>query len=183
MNMKTSKCLLITAVAALSVGGLNIQKLHAADRARPIRPGSQPSPGESTTPAGPGQGHGLQVFEKMKEKLNLTDDQVAQIRLELQAEAEPLKDLMTRYQEARTGLRDAYQAPNANEASVRAAANKLGAVQTDLAVERFKLFNRINPILTEEQQEKMKQLQSQLDEFMSSALNRMGQRPGATPAQ
>jgi Spy/CpxP family protein refolding chaperone len=128
--------------------------------------------------AGPGAARPLrgQLLEKAKEKLSLTEDQVARIKAELGTEKETLKALIGQLHDAKVSLREAIQAAGATEASVRAAAAKVGAAEADLAVERFKLYGRINPILTDDQREKVKQMQSQLDDFLDGAINRLGER-------
>jgi len=155
--MTLTKWLPLTVAVALGALGLSFNT-GAADSGAPQRPGRG------------------RFLERAKEKLALTDEQLDQIKAELQADRETLKSLILRLHEARTGLRDAIQAADATEASVRAAAAKVGTAQTELAVERFKLFGRINPILTEEQREKVKQFQAQIDEFVDGAINRLGER-------
>lgn len=157
--MKMNKLLGIAMAAAVSAGGLGIESARAADNSeRPAR---------------------ARILERVKEKLDLTDDQVAQIKANLGQEKETIKNLILKMHEARVGVREAIRASNATEASVRAAAAKIGAVQADLAVERFKLFGRINPILTDEQRQKVKEMESRIDEWVESAVNRIGERKGS----
>jgi Spy/CpxP family protein refolding chaperone len=152
--MKISKLL---AISALTLGAAFASYAQA-----PAEPPARP-------PQAP-------FLERAREKLGLTDEQVTKIKAELQAQQETLRKLILKLHDARAALRDAIQDPAATEASVRAAASKVGAVQTDLAVERFKLVGRINPILTQEQRDKVKQHASQLDEFIDGAINRLGER-------
>jgi Spy/CpxP family protein refolding chaperone len=163
-SMKRSKCLFLTLAAGLIAGGLMTFNLtfnsHAVEQS-----------------AGPGRFHG-QLLERAKEKLGLTDDQVAKIKTELSADKDSLKDLISRLHQAKTGLREAIQSSDATEASVRAAAAKVSAVEADLAVERMKLHSRISPILTDEQKEKVKAFQSRIDEFVDNLVNHMGDRLG-----
>jgi Spy/CpxP family protein refolding chaperone len=157
--MKMNKLLGIAMAAAVSAGGLRITSAGATDTSeRPAR---------------------ARILERVKEKLDLTDDQVAQIKAELGQEKETIKNLILKMHEARAGVREAIRASNATEASVRAAAAKIGAVQADLAVERFKLYGRINPILTDEQRQKVKEMESRIDEWVESAVNRIGERKEA----
>lgn len=108
--------------------------------------------------------------------LGLTDQQTTQIRAILKAEKDTLTHLLTRLHEARIGLRQAIRAPGATEASVRAASAKVAAVASDLAVERFKLHGKINPILTDEQRSKIAAWEQRLDDFIDNVINRVGQR-------
>lgn len=158
--MKNSKCLVFTLAAGLATAGLSVFNSQAA---------------ESPDRSGPFRG---QLLERAKEKLNLADDQVAKIKDAINAEKEPMKNLTLRLYVARRDLGDAISAPNATEASVRAASAKVAAVESDLAVERMKLRARINPILTNDQRQKLKELQSKLDEFVDSLVSHLGDRLG-----
>ena len=157
-NMKTSKWMAIGLVAAVGACGTFAFKARAAERTFGAR-------------AARGQ-----FLERAKEKLGLTDDQAAQIKNALLAEKDTLKGLISKLHDARTGLREAIQASNATETTVRAASAKVAAVEADLAVERLKLFGKISPILTEEQRAKIKEFQSRLDDFVDGAIDRLGER-------
>src|ERR1041384_3006782 len=156
--MRTLNGKAVAAALLLTLGSFNTLHTTAAER-----------------PAAERTGRG-QMLEKIREKLQLNDEQVSQIKAELAVEKETLKGLVVRLHQARVGLREAIGSKNASEASVRVAAAKISAVQSDLAVERFKLYGRIHPILTEEQREKVKQFESQLDELIQGALNRLVDR-------
>jgi Spy/CpxP family protein refolding chaperone len=155
--MKMSKFLSITAAAALTAGGLIVLKTQAAQT---------------------NGFHGLrgQFLEKAKEKLGLTDEQVTEIKTQLAGEKDTLKILLTKWHDARVDLREAIQAPNATESSVRVASAKVASTEADLAVERLKLFSKISPILTSDQREKVKEFQSKIDDFLDNAINRIGDR-------
>jgi len=156
--MKTSKWLVVTVAAALAAGGLFTLNSRAANHAA--------SPGRA-------RGH---LLERAKEKLGLSDEQVAQIKGIFKADKDGLTSLMTRLHEARAGLRSAIQAADATEASVRAASTKVAAVEADLAVERLTLFGKISPILTAEQRGKLGELQARMDDFVDGLINRVGER-------
>ncbi len=156
--MKTSKWLVIAVAAALGASGLVVLKARAADRAtsgRPVRG---------------------QFLERAREKLGLSDDQVSQIKAQLLAEKDNLKTLISKWHDARIGLREAIQASDATEASVRAASAKVAAAEADLAVERLKLYGKISPILTADQLDKVKEFQSNIDDFLDGAISRIGDR-------
>src|SRR5215216_5484990 len=123
--MRTSKWFALTLAAAVAAGGLFT--LHA----RPI------------DGAGPHQRAAGKLRERVKDKLGLTDEQVTQIKAELKGEKDAIKSLLTRMHDARTALRAEIQKPDATEASVRDAAAKVAAVESDLAVERLKLHGKI----------------------------------------
>ena len=118
------------------------------------------------------------IRERAKTELNLTDQQVAQIKQILKADKGEIAGLVTRLHDARVGLRGAIQAPGATEASVRVASAKVAAVEADLAVERLRLFGKISPILTAEQREKLQELRGRADDFVDKLINRAGARRG-----
>jgi len=157
--MKTARWLVITlAAGVLAAGGLFTMEASAAEK-----PSLQ-------------RGVKSQFLQRAKEKLGLTDDQVAKIKTELKAEKDTLSDLLSRLHEARVGLREAIQTADANETSVRASSAKVAAVEADLAVERLKLYGRISPILTTEQREKIMEFQTRLDDFVDNMVNHLGER-------
>ena len=153
--------MLIAVAVALGAGGLVVFKAHAAERSF----GGRPMRG--------------QFLERAKEKLGLTDDQVSQIKAQLLAEKDNLKGMIAKLRAARVGLREAIQASDATETSVRAASAKVAVAEADLAVERLKLFGKISPILTDEQRDKVKEFQSKLDDFVDGAISRIGERLGS----
>jgi Spy/CpxP family protein refolding chaperone len=158
--MKTSKWFGLILAAILGVGGLPLLNAHAAN---------DPAPQDRGALRG-------RFLERAKQKLGVTDDQGTQIKAVLKTDKDILTRLLSRLHEARGGLRAAIQAPDASEASVRAASAKVASVEADLAVERMKLFGKLSPILTAEQREKLKEFQSRMDDFVDSAIGRLGER-------
>jgi Spy/CpxP family protein refolding chaperone len=156
--MRTSKWFILTAAAALAAGGLTRVTAEPAERQRPLR-----------------QAH-AGFLERAKERLGLTDEQVSQIKAALSGERETLRAIITRLHDARLEAREAIHSSDATESSVREAAAKIGAVQSDLAVERLKLYRRISPILTEQQREKLKEFETQVDDFVDSTISGLGAR-------
>jgi Spy/CpxP family protein refolding chaperone len=121
-----------------------------------------------------------QLMEKVKEKLGLTDEQVAKLNEQLQGEKEVLKQLISKLHDSKLELRSAIHLSDASESSIRAACAKVAAVEADLAVERHKVFAKINPILTSEQREKAKEFMGKIDDFIDGAINRLGERLGGS---
>jgi Spy/CpxP family protein refolding chaperone len=156
--MKTTKWLILTTAAALTAGGLITLHARPANKA-----------GQQRIAQG-------RFLERAKEKLDLTDEQVAQIKAVLKSERETITGLLSLMHDARTGLREAIQAPEATETSVRVAAAKVADVQAELAVERLKLRGKITPILTDAQREKAAQMRARLDKFADRAIQRMNER-------
>jgi Spy/CpxP family protein refolding chaperone len=110
----------------------------------------------------------------VKEKLGLTQDQVVRIKSVIGGEKDILKGLITGLREAQVALREAIQAPNANESTVRAASAEVAVVEADLAVERLKLFGQVNSILSPEQRGKLKETQAKIDELIDNRIGQIG---------
>lgn len=147
--MKTNKWITLTLVTALNLVGLMTTPSLAADTATP--------------------GHG-RFFQRLAQRLNLTDDQKAQIKTILRSEKDTLKPLLGQLHSARQNLRAAIQASDANETTVRAASAKVAAAEADLAVERMKIYGKIAPILTDEQRRQISELQQRADAFADRAI-------------
>jgi Spy/CpxP family protein refolding chaperone len=149
-----NKILILATVAAIALCGLTSITL-AADNAAPA----------------PLRG---QLLRRIAERLNLTADQKAQIKSVLSGEKDTLAPLLGQLHEARTNLRAAIRASNANETSVRAASAKVASAEADLAVERMKLYGKIAPILTEAQRQQLSEMQQRADEFVDNVIARAG---------
>jgi Spy/CpxP family protein refolding chaperone len=152
--MKTFKYAALIAAVVLAMGGLFAPTTRAA---------------QSTTNGSPSG----KLRERVKEKLNLTDDQLAQIKTALKSEKENIKSLLTRLHEAHAQLRAAIHQTGATETVVREAAAKVAAVESDLAVERLKLYGKISPILTADQRAKLAQYEAGMDQFVENVINRI----------
>jgi Spy/CpxP family protein refolding chaperone len=153
-SMKNKRFLAIIAAVAVTVGGLAVYRAHAAPSDRP--------------------GHGV-VLQRIVKGLDLKDEQLEKIKTELRAEKDALVPIVKNLHESRKALRDAIHASDATETTVRDAAKKVAAAESDLAVERMKLSAKISPILTEEQIEKIKQFEAKTDEAFISALKKIGE--------
>jgi len=158
-NVKTTKWLSITLAAALNAGGWMATPSLAADGVAPATPRER-------------------IARRVAEKLNLTDEQKARIKAILSGEKDTLMPLLSQLHDARTGLRAAIHASDANETAVRAAAARVAAVEGDLAVERMKIYGKIAPILTDEQRRQIADFEQRADDFVDSVLARIGERLG-----
>ena len=116
------------------------------------------------------------VVQRVKEKLGITDEQVAKIKDAVASEKEGVVELLGRLHTARTELRNTVQRPDATENEIRGAAAKLAAVEADGVVLRAKLHKKIGPLLTSEQQEKLKAMQSNVGRFVDHLIDRVGER-------
>jgi Spy/CpxP family protein refolding chaperone len=153
--MKTNKWISITLAAVLNLGGLLTTTSLGADTAAPA--------------------HG-RFLQRIAQRLNLTDDQKAQIKAVFRAEKSTVINLRTQLLAVRENLRATIQAPDTNETAVRAASAQVAVVEANLAVERMKIFAKIAPILTDEQRQQLSDLEQRVDAFRESAINRMGDR-------
>lgn len=126
----------------------------------------------------PARGGRAAFVEKVREKLNLTDDQLRAIKAELAAQKEAIADLLPKLHAAKTALRDVIQKDGATEAEVRAAAGKLAAVEADAAVLRSRLHARIKPLLTEDQLGKIKEVNASVDELITQVIAKVGAKLG-----
>ncbi len=149
-----SKFLIIATVAAIVMCGLTSTTL-AADN-----PAQAPLRGK--------------ILQRIAEKLNLTADQRAQIKSVLSGEKDTLAPLLGQLHDARTNLRAAIRAGDANETSVRAASAKVASAEADLAVERMKLYGKIAPILTEAQRQQLSEMQQRADALVDHVIARIG---------
>ena len=157
--MKITKWLSITLAAALNLGGWMATPSLAADGAVPASPRGR-------------------ISQRIAQKLNLTDDQKAQIKAVLSSEKDVLMPLLGRLHDARKALCAAIHASDANETSVRAAAAKVAAVEGDLAVERMKIYGKIAPLLTDEQRRQIADFEQRADNFVDGVLARISERLG-----
>ena len=127
--------------------------------------------GTGTAPAGG------KIWARIAQQLELSAEQQAQIKGQFLAEKDRLHGVLEQLHTARLSLRDAIHAPEASESSVRTAAAQVAAAEADLAVERLKLFRGINPILNPAQREKLSAMEQHLDEFVDTAIARLGDAP------
>jgi Spy/CpxP family protein refolding chaperone len=157
--MKTNEFLILAMAAVVIAGGLTSPKTLAADgsTSRPVRG---------------------QFLQRLAERLNLTDEQRAQIKVVLSGEKDTLKALLNQLHDARKNLRTAIQAGDATEASVRVASARVAALEADLAVERMKLYGKIAPILTEAQRQQIADFRRRADDIADNAIGRLGERLG-----
>lgn len=102
-------------------------------------------------------------FKKMATELGLSTQQQDEIK-KIIAKNRPLAEpLMKQLQSEHRALRGIIQADTFDEAAIRAQVAKAGALQADLAVQRAKLAQQVRAILTPEQIQKFKDIQSRRD--------------------
>jgi Spy/CpxP family protein refolding chaperone len=153
--MKLPTIVLLTVAAGLVLGGVTMQARAQERRA---------SRGE--------------FLERAKEKLNLTEEQMARIKEQLSNEKDALLELGRKLRAARAELREVIQNEKSNERQIRDASAKVADVQADVNVLRHKLQSKIYPIFTSEQREKLKEVMDRVDEMIEQGLSRLGERLG-----
>lgn len=149
--------LILTLAAAVLAGGMVFNTQAAVDGPAPRR---------------------AALKERAKEKLGITDEQVAKIKAALAPEKETLTATMKRLHSARADLRETIQQPDASEKSIRDAAAKVATVEAEAAVLRARLYKNITAVLTAEQVAKLKEMQSHAGKFVERIIDRVGGRLG-----
>ena len=125
---------------------------------------------------------GLQASPLFVERLadvGITDAQKQQVKAVLRKhlpEVEPMiKQLVT---ERRT-LRDTIHADQVDEKAIRVQAAKVARLEAELAIQRARLVHEIKPVLTPEQIEKLKAIQTDANDRIDMMLSRVGKRIAA----
>lgn len=104
------------------------------------------------------------MFERMAEKLELSDGQKAEIedlRVGQREEVEPLRE---KARSARHAVGDLMRADAFDEATVRTAARQAADIEVELMVIRARHRSELKSVLTPEQQEKATELREQWQE-------------------
>jgi Spy/CpxP family protein refolding chaperone len=154
--MRNKTLFTIATIATLTIGGFAAYSLKAA-------------------PLGGGKPGQRPIMQRIMSELDLSEDQITKIKGELSAEKENIKPLLLQLHETRKSLRETMQA-NGDEAAIRAAFAKVADVEEELTVQRAKIRSNISPILTEEQQNKLKVIEEKMDEFVINAIKNIGSR-------
>lgn len=92
------------------------------------------------------------------ERLDLTPQQIQDIRAIFKAHQQELQGELTGVEQARTHLFDAIHAETYDEAAIRSASATVSQAETQLAVSRGKIVSEVRALLTPEQQDKAKDL-------------------------
>jgi Spy/CpxP family protein refolding chaperone len=148
-----NKAFICTLAAAIVTCGLTSTRTYAGDSTPPM--------------AG-------RIFQRIAQRLNLTDDQKSQIKTIVAGERDTLRPLLAALRDTRNDLRAAIRSGDANESSVRAASAKVAVVEADLAVERMKLYGKIAPVLTSAQRQKIADFEQDADGFADNVVAQIG---------
>jgi Spy/CpxP family protein refolding chaperone len=128
---------------------------------------------ESTRPPGEGR-----LAERLTE-LGITPAQKAAAKDILRKHQPSVEPLLRELVAARRELRDQIRAPKINEAAIRAQSAKVGALQTELAVQRARVAHELRAVLTPAQIEQLHEMQVDVDARIDTALDRIAKRLAA----
>ena len=106
------------------------------------------------------EGRAPRMYRRAVRELGLTDDQQTRVRGVLRAHADAIEAQIQAAARSRRALRAATQTQPFDETQIRQLASQLGQVRADGAVLRARIRSEIWPILTAEQQEKARSLET-----------------------
>jgi Spy/CpxP family protein refolding chaperone len=114
-------------------------------------------------PHGPGE-PGERHMERVLERLDLTEEQRAELEQKLPQFRETIQPSMERLREARASMNDLIHAEQLDEGAIRQAAAEVAEIEADVAVARAQHFQEMRQILTPEQLEELQQMRKQRGE-------------------
>ena len=117
----------------------------------------------------------------LAERLNLTDAQRDQVRSIVESHRDEMRTLADRTFAARTALRTVVVAEVVDEAAIRARSADLAAVEADAAVAHGRIHNEAWQILTPEQQDEARKLQTEMAERLAQHRERRSHQPPGQP--
>ena len=97
-------------------------------------------------------------FNKIANKLDLTDAQKAKAKAIFQANKEVVKPIVAKLRIEQIALRNLIHADTIDIPAIRAETTKISAIQTDLNINRAKVVAEFRAILTPAQQNTLKKL-------------------------
>ncbi|MGE5234635.1 MAG: Spy/CpxP family protein refolding chaperone [Acidobacteriota bacterium] len=103
------------------------------------------------------------LFQRIAARLQLTPDQVQQVKQIVRSHQAELDAEITAVAVARRGLFDAIHAESFSEPAIRAAAGAAGRAESDLAVTRGAIVQELRAVLTPEQQSTATQMLQDLE--------------------
>jgi len=129
--------------------------------------------GRLSAGAMPGEGHRIsaaRMFRRMSEELDLSDDQKTRIKGVLKSHSTEIETHMKALSDARRALHQAALSGAPDESVIRTAAQSLGWVQGDGALLFAKIRAEVDPILTDDQRGKLRQLRERAKGRADSAI-------------
>src|ERR1017187_913083 len=159
--MKTPNKVLIAAgaVMVLTVGGFFAFLAHA----------------DTTNDVGFAKGR----FARKLARLGVTADQKAEEKTILHKYPPTVGRLIKQVVTERRALRDTIHAETIDETAIRAQAAKVASLKSDLAVQRAHVSHDIRAVLTPDQLQKVKEMESDVDARIDGFLHRVANRIAA----
>ena len=127
------------------------------------------------------QGGADGIVKRIARKLDLSPQQIQEIRAVFAAHKAELSSELAAVRAAREHQFDAIHASEFKEAAIRTAAAEVGQAETALAVTRGKLVSEIRPVLNAEQQPQAQQMLAQAKARVEGLLDRIRQRLQSDP--
>jgi Spy/CpxP family protein refolding chaperone len=114
-----------------------------------------------------------EMANKLVEELNLTDEQKSKIQEIIKAEQPTLNSLRTNMFNARQEIVKTMQNSNFDEAKLKEAWNKFSSSAEQFLISWGRVFNKIRPLLTEEQKEKLNEKSRQITGITGGGIGHM----------
>ncbi len=148
-------------LAAAAIAAMVLTGVAVTLTAQPPQggPGAGSRAGRMAGPGGPG-GFGLPGLRQ----LDLSDTQQDQIRAITQSHRDEMRQLGERVNEAQRALDTATESGTVDEADIRSKSTALAAALADAAILRAKVNAEIVGVLTAEQQQKLREFRTQMQE-------------------
>lgn len=125
---------------------------------------------------------GLQASPLFVERLadvGITDAQKQQVKAVLRKHLPEVEPMIKQLVAERRTLRDTIRADQVDEKAIRVQAAKVARLEAELAIQRARLVHEIKPVLTPEQIEKLKDIQTDANDRIDMMLSRVGKRIAA----
>jgi len=106
-------------------------------------------------------------------RLSLDREQIQTIREIVRSHHSELSPLVRQMADARKAMRDAIRRQPADETAVRATAQKVGEVETELAVARSRVASDVAAVLTDDQKARIKNIGDKIHERVKTVLDRI----------
>lgn len=115
------------------------------------------------------------MLERLAE-LGLTDEQKAQAKEILRQHQPTIQPLVKQSITERRALREVIRAEPVNETAIRAQSAKVAAIEADLAVARAHVVKDLRAVLTDEQIDKLKDMQAEFYERVDRIMEHVSRR-------
>lgn len=114
-------------------------------------------------------------FLVLRSELNITDDQRNKIAGEIKSHKDEIRPIAKEVFEKRQALRDAVLNKPGDQQAIMAAANDLGKAIGNAAMLASKVIAKVKPMLTSEQQERIKNFRMSNDKAAAEWISQIGQ--------